>query len=162
MADRTLVDLARYNRWATERVLDAASRLEPERRREPAPGTAGTIQVTIAHLAGVERWFTALIPDRPFEPPPEDPPWEELTRFVLADADALVELIESLDDEALDRLVDRHGYRMLARDLVLQALTHSHQHRTQVAAAVDVRGVPVTATDYYDWVVATEASTSSP
>ena len=161
MADRTLVDLARYNRWATERVLDAASRLEPERRREPAdPGTAGTIQVTIAHLAGVERWFAALIPDRPFERPPEDLPWDELTRLALAEADALVELIESLDEEALDRLVDRHGYRMLARDLVLQALTHSHQHRTQVAAAVDVRGVPVTATDYYDWVVATEASTS--
>ena len=94
---RSLVALARYNRWANERVLDCVSRLDDAARSEPAPGTAGSIAITLAHLTDTEVHFTGLV----------------------------------------------RG---------VQALTHSHQHRTQVAAATDLRGVPVTKTEYIDYV----------
>ena len=76
--------------------------------------------------------------------------WSELHAAVKrADAD-LEALIEGSED--LNRRVERDGRSYTVRDLLLQALTHSHQHRTQVAAATDLRGVPVTTTDYIDYV----------
>lgn len=57
MNDLTLVALARYNRWANERVLEQVSRLDVAARSEPAPGTAGSL----AHLADTEVHFTGLV-----------------------------------------------------------------------------------------------------
>ena len=147
---RSLVALARYNRWANERVLDCVSRLDDAARSEPAPGTAGSIAITLAHLTDTEIHFTALVRGEAVAPFPDDLAWNELHAAVER-ADAVLEaLIEGSED--LDRRVERDGRSYTVRDLLLQALTHSHQHRTQVAAATDLRGVPVTKTDYIDYV----------
>ena len=69
----------------------------------------------------------------------------------VADAQLLA-LAERLGPEELERPVERDGQRYAAGDLLLQALTHAHQHRTQVAAAVDGFGRPVTRTDYIDFL----------
>lgn len=156
MNDLTLVALARYNRWASERVLEQVSRLDDAARSEPAPGTAGSIAITLAHLADTEVHFTGLVRGETVARVPDDLAWSELYAAVQrTDAD-LEALIEGSED--LNRRVERDGRSCTVRDLLLQALTHSHQHRAQVAAATDIRGVPVKKTDYIDYVDAINAT----
>jgi len=147
---RTLFALARYNRWANERVLDCVSRLDDGARSEPAPGTAGSIAITLAHLAETEVYFTALVRGEPFAQIPNEMAWGEL-RAVVERADAALEALVQGYSE-IDGQINRDGRPYTVRDLLLQALTHSHQHRTQVAAATDLRGVPVKTTDYIDYI----------
>ena len=155
MPDRTLVGLTNYNRWANARVLAHAAQLSDADRRSPVPGTAGTIELTTVHFVETELYFASLITGGDYGELAPQPSWDALMAIVEAADDALVGLADSLGDRALDRQIDRDGQPYAARDLLLQALTHSHQHRTQIAAAVDIRGVPVKATDYIDFVDAT-------
>jgi uncharacterized damage-inducible protein DinB len=50
----TLVSLFAYNRWATDRVLDAAAALAPEELVRPVGGSFGTVQATFAHVYGAD------------------------------------------------------------------------------------------------------------
>ena len=126
------------------------SRLDDGARSEPAPGTAGSIAITLAHLANTEVYFTAIVCGEPFAQIPNEVAWSEL-RAVVKRADAALEaLVQGYGD--VDDPINRDGRPYTVRDLLLQALTHSHQHRTQVAAATDLRGVPVKMTDYIDYV----------
>ena len=92
MDARTLLALARYNRWANERVLDCVSRLDDAARSEPAPGTAGSIAITLAHLANTEVYFTAIVCGEPFAQIPNEVAWGEL-RAVVKRADAALEAL---------------------------------------------------------------------
>jgi len=148
--------LVAYNRWANARVYEVCLGLDSAALRADAPGTTGSIERTLKHAVGVEDAFLALL--RGQDPREALGPGATYYRrdlawfFVRAEeiAFGFAALLGTADGELLSRPVHVPWFdREFAwRDCLLQALTHSLQHRTQICSVLGARGIEVPAVDY--------------
>lgn len=136
-----------YNRWATERVLDAARRLTPEQLHARGEAGHGSIHNTLLHLISTQRswlswWDGSLLAEEAyrFRLNPTDYPdltslrqaWEELERDTQA-------FVSRLSDADLARvyempLPDGSVFRQTLWQMMLHVANHGTQHRSEVAA----------------------------
>ena len=129
------------------RVVEACRKLTPEQLVATATGTYGSIGATLVHIANAQEGYAArfLGTERP-ERLPEDsfPGFEALAeRFAHGDA----QLEEAATRAAEDHEVQVTGddppgtWRMPASLLLLQAINHGTEHRSQVATILTQLGV---------------------
>jgi uncharacterized damage-inducible protein DinB len=136
-----------YNRWATERVLDATSGLPPEQLHLQGNAGRGSIHETLVHLIGAQRrwlswWDGSLSAEAAYNMPldPTDYPdvaslkrlWAEVERQTLA-------FVAGLKDEDPDRvygfdLPNGQRWEMALWGMMLHVANHGVQHRAEVAA----------------------------
>ncbi|MCM8747917.1 DinB family protein [Thermomicrobiaceae bacterium CFH 74404] len=136
-----------YNRWATERVLDAAGRLTPEQLHAPGEAGHGSIHNTLLHIISTQRswlswWDGSLSPEEAyrFRLNPTDYPdllslrraWEELER----DTAAFVSRLSDDDLQGIREmpLPDGNVFRPALWQMMLHVANHGTQHRSEVAA----------------------------
>jgi uncharacterized damage-inducible protein DinB len=150
-----LLDLFRHNAWANAKVYELAAALGDRLVEMEAAGTHGTVRTTLAHLARVERAYLALIQAQPLDAlePRESYQAHDLAWFVDEMRDlgsAYVAAIEASTLEYLERHLTNpwFAFPVSTREGLLQVLTHSAQHRSQVLAWLASQGVETPDLDY--------------
>ncbi len=142
-----VVELFRHNAMMNRRLLDVCQELAGEELAATVPGTYGSIGATLVHIANsqvgyVPRFVAAEKPD----PLPESPfPGFEVVRDRFAYGDAL--LVETAQLAGEGRQIQVSGddppgtWRLPAALILLQAVNHSTEHRSQVATILTQLGV---------------------
>lgn len=150
-----LRDLYAYDRWATDRILDAAERLTPEQRTRDLGSSHPSVLATLAHLASadwvwLERW-------RGVSPTGIPDDWDVSTLAGVRERwesvlDERRRFVEGLTEADLGREV---GYRTTAgvphRDpldrLLRHVVNHATYHRGQVVTMLRQLGAEPPSTD---------------
>ena len=152
-------DLFRYNRWANERLLNAAATLTDEEFDRDLKSSFPSVRATLSHIAAAEwvwlsRWEgvspTGFPGDR------ADATLADVRAFFDDNWTAQQQFLDALDDTALERIVDYRNIRGDAFQSPLVALmrhmiNHSTYHRGQVVTVIRQLGHPVPNTDFVAW-----------
>jgi len=150
-----LIDLFRHNSWANGKVFDLVAGLDATMLEVEAPGTQSTVTSTLAHLARVEYAYLAMLEQRPSASVESGDAYRahDLGWFrtnVQELGAAYLTLLGASTPEGLGRALAIPWFRfpVTAREGLLQVLTHSAQHRSQVLSWLSTRGVPTPDLDY--------------
>ncbi|HLT19660.1 MAG TPA: DinB family protein [Thermomicrobiales bacterium] len=144
-----LVELFRHNRWANLKLLDWCAGVDPALLEIPAPGTFGRADQTLVHLTGAEERYIEYLTG---EMMPDDqrldfrapfPGFEVLRPRLEASGDRLIKLAASTPFERVLRgkRLDGTPYALRATTVLIQAITHSCEHRAHVMTAISSHGV---------------------
>jgi uncharacterized damage-inducible protein DinB len=158
MTGSLLNDAFAHHAWATLRLIDVCSVLDPQQLQTAVPGTYGTILDTQRHLVGADSWYL-FDTSRQGSPPAEgdqmDLPalrsvmesnragWSQLLR---ADLDPDLVLREVDPDDGYEKLAPI-GIRLA------QALHHGTDHRSQICTALTSLGIEPPTIDVWDFGV---------
>lgn len=142
-----VTEFFRHNAMMNRRLVDACRQLTPEQLGATTPGTYGRIGATLVHIANAQDGYAArfLGTERP-ERLPEDPfPGFDALAERLTNGDAQLEEAAKQAGQGHDVQVtgdDPPGtWRMPASLLLLQAVNHGTEHRSQVATTLTQLGV---------------------
>ncbi len=140
MIDRDgLLFLNGYERWATTRILDAASGIDAATWSKPnLIGERGIGGILVHHLGAYQRWRHFLSGSSE-EPAPEDEPLigvDDLRARWVAEWDWVDAWLGRLTDADLRQ--EHDGMSMW--QALLHVFNHGTQHRSEVAALADERG----------------------
>lgn len=142
-----VVEFFRHNAMMNRRLIVTCRQLSPEQLGATATGTYGSIGATLVHIANAQVGYAArfLGTERP-ERLPEDPfPGLEALAERFARGDAQLE--EAATQAGQDHEVQVTGddppgtWRMPAPLLLLQAVNHGTEHRSQVATILTQLGI---------------------
>lgn len=151
---QTLLGLFRYNAWANGRILPLLSQLTAEQLSAPAENMFGSIHDTASHLLGVERVYLQMLSDEA----PQRPPAFSLEALAPTAAElgaGYQDLLAHLDEAALETTfrVPWFEREFTRRDGLLQVVTHSTEHRADLAAALTRCGITTPPIDYVVHVI---------
>ncbi len=131
--------LIEYNRWANERVLEAAAALSEEEFGRQVAGSHESLRVTLLHLVRVQTWWLSVLNGKPERVSPP----EGVERITLGDvrrgfershAD-LQAYADGLTDEQLEAEVsayhpgEKREYRWPSWQLATHLVNHGTDHR---------------------------------
>lgn len=141
-----VVEFFRHNSMMNGRLLEACRELTAGQLDTSVEGTYGSIGATLVHIANSQVGYIPrfLVADKP-EPLPEDPfPGFDALAERFAYGDALLEEAATRAGEDLEIQVsgdDPPGtWRMPAALVLLQAVNHGTEHRSQVATILTQLG----------------------
>lgn len=156
---RALTDLFDYNAWANAQVFATCASVDQARLDAEAPGTYGSIADTLKHQVQVEVVYARMLRGEPLGVNgssddffAHDLAWyaEVAARTAGEFSALLANASEAFYDEPLH--VPWFDFALTKRDGLLQALTHSAQHRAQVFSILGQHGVEVPNLDYVFFV----------
>lgn len=142
-----VIELFRHNSMMNRRLLEACRGLSPDQLEATVPGTYGGIAATLVHIANSQMGYAGrfLGEARP-EPLPERPfsGFERLAaRF--EDGNARLEQVAARHDAGHEVQIsgdDPPGtWRMPASLLLIQAINHGTEHRSQVSTILTQLGI---------------------
>ncbi|HEY7368814.1 MAG TPA: DinB family protein [Thermoanaerobaculia bacterium] len=124
-----------YNRWANERLLEAAGGLSPDELERDLRGSFGSIRGTLRHLLWGERGWLHYWKAGSFTPdlsPSDLPDLASIRTSWASLEDEKAAFLRELTDEKLraEVRVDENAY--VLGELVQHILNHSTHHRGQV------------------------------
>jgi uncharacterized damage-inducible protein DinB len=142
-----------YNRWATDRVLDAAEKLSNDQLNAPGVAGRGSIRETLVHMIGTQRgwlsWWDGSLPPMEAYALQLDPAavadlaglrqvWQEAE-------EQMATFLARLDDELAARdyaFSQPNGaeFRMPLWRMMLHVANHGTQHRSEIAAMLTQAG----------------------
>jgi uncharacterized damage-inducible protein DinB len=150
-----LIELFRHNTWANAKVFGLAAGLDSQLVKEVAPGTRDTVLGTLAHLAAVEYAYLRMLEGHPPHSRQEVQAWAAhdlswLREQVCDLGDLFGRLLESSTAQVLAAPlnVPWFTFQLSAREGLLQVLTHSAQHRSQVLSWLSTQGLDTPDLDY--------------
>jgi len=140
-----LVALFQHNAWANLKLLDLCAGLSDEQLGATAVGTYGSIRATLLHLVRAEVRYVEHIDGKLPENPPLKDPFPSFDVLREAVRWAGDELLQSALSARADTIVTQRQPNAIERyklsDLMIQAVTHSTEHRTQVSAILTQLGL---------------------
>ena len=144
-----VVEFFRHNTMMNERLLEACRQLPPEQLAATATGTYGSIGATLVHVANAQVGYAARFLGTEHPPPgrlEEDPfpGFEALEeRFAVGNANLEEAAARAREDHEVQvRGDDPPGtWRMPASLILLQAVNHGTEHRSQVATILTHLGI---------------------
>lgn len=141
----TIVEVLRHHLWANRKLFEFCQSLTPGQLASSALGTYGSVYDTLRHIAVTEQWYLAdLLGQGRSEPiqHSEQPTVAQLTRHIERTGAGLMERSRGLTMTELAQWTDRGPKEsMLAVRLVIQAIDHAIEHRTQVRTILSQIGV---------------------
>lgn len=141
-----LTDIFRFNLWANLRLLDACAGLDGTVLDATVPGTYGSIRKTLQHVvAGEEGYVARFTGERP-KPPLRDgnsfPGFDELRRQTVRNGEALIAIGEQIvPGQMLQIPYDGQVHEVAGILVLIQAITHATDHRSQVATILTQQGI---------------------
>ncbi len=140
-----LPDLFRYNRWANLRLLDACAQLPDGQLDASADGAYGSVRQTLMHLLsseeGYARTLTGDAPTPRLEEQAPFPGFDELRRRAQMSGEKLIAYVERSRDFDQILWLDKGTYKAPVIVVVMQALDHGIDHRTQIASVLSRQGI---------------------
>ena len=149
-----------HHLWATGALIDHLDALPRERLDGSIPGTYGSMLATLAHLVAADGRYLRRLRE-PTVPPAEDRPDVPLAtlREELADhRRRWAELLDELERGALHARIEHHAGGYPDTDpaetmLMIQAIHHGNDHRTQVCSTLGALGEAVPELDGWTYWV---------
>jgi uncharacterized damage-inducible protein DinB len=134
-----------HNAWANLKLLDFCEGLSDEQLDTTAIGGFGSIRNTLQHILGAEVSYVMRVngrlPAKPLERN-QFAGFEALKEAASWASDELLQLALSAREDTLvqERTARWHSEYTLA-SLIMQAITHSTEHRTQIATIITQMGM---------------------
>lgn len=149
-----LPDFFRYNLWAHLNLLDACEQLSETQMDATMNGTFGSVRETLLHMFAAEEGYTRSVTGRA----PATPPLAELTQWPGFDelrqrakncAEALIEFTEQAGPEDFSKILHLDGgtYDAPVIIVVIQAVNHAIDHRSQISTLLTQQGIEPPALD---------------
>jgi uncharacterized damage-inducible protein DinB len=139
-----LPDFFRYNLWANLRLLDACAQLTDAQLDATMGGTFGSIRETLMHIfaseEGYARHFTGTAPTPRLKEMTTFPGIDELRRRAELSGKALITIAEQGDLDQIF-LLDDGTYECQAIIVVIQAINHAIDHRSQISTLLSQQGI---------------------
>lgn len=142
-----LADCLRYNLWANRRLLDACAEMSDAQLDAPAlAGTFGTVRQTLLHLFTAEEGyarhyrFTGPAPTPRLADLSTFPGFEELRRRAQSSGEKLIAVAEQGDLGQILSL-DAGTYEAAVIIVLIQAINHGIDHRSQIATLLSQQGL---------------------
>jgi uncharacterized damage-inducible protein DinB len=140
-----LTALFAHNTWANLKLLFFCEGLNDEQLDSTAIGGFGSIRDTLVHIIGAEVSYVervngklpaALLPNNQF------PGFEVLKDVARWAGDELLQLaLTAREDTSVRQRPPRHIFQYRLASLMVQAITHSTEHRTQISAIITQLGM---------------------
>jgi uncharacterized damage-inducible protein DinB len=168
--------LYEYDRWANNRVLQAASALNVEQFKRDLSASFGSVRDTLLHIIGGEwGWLTywkEASPDPTFlkdlwtrhdalfnpnafpDVAAVQAKWAEIEK-------EQVEFVNRLTSESLEKMLPIRGTQLSLAHLMQHLTNHSTYHRGQVAVMMRQLGAKPVATDFHIFVVGRRETASA-
>ena len=139
-----LADCFRYNLWANLRLLDACAGLSDAQLDATTKGTYGSVRDILTHLfaseEGYARHFTGTTPTPPLRELGPFAGFDELRRRAEQSGQALITIAEQGDVTRIFHL-DDGTYKAPAIIVLIQAINHAIDHRSQVSTLLSQQGI---------------------
>jgi uncharacterized damage-inducible protein DinB len=145
-------DFFRYNLWANLRLLDACAQLTNTQLDGTLPGTYGSVRQTLMHLISSEEGYAKHGPGEALTPHLDEkddfPGFDDLRRRAEHSGNQLIAFAEQGN---LGRVLhlDNGTYDATVMIVLLQAINHGIDHRSQIATLLSQQGI--TAPDLDAW-----------
>jgi uncharacterized damage-inducible protein DinB len=140
-----LTTLFAHNLWANMKLLEFCERLSDEQLDATAIGCFGSIRDTLQHIVGAEVGYVERVSGKlPVAPLPREqfPGFALLKEAARWAGDELLQLALSAREDTLVRQrPPRQILQYRLASLIVQALTHSTEHRTQISAIITQLGM---------------------
>ena len=142
--NKGLPDFFRYNLWANMRLLDTCEKLSDEQLDATTTGVYGCIREILMHLFGAEEGyafsFTKKTPMPPLQEVTTFVGFEELRRRAELSGRELITIAEQRDTSEIFFL-DEGTYECPAIIVVIQAIHHAVDHRSQISTLLTLQGI---------------------
>ncbi len=139
-----LPDFFTYNLWANLRLLDACAHLSDAQLDATTKGTFGSVRETLMHLFAAEegyaRALTGTSPTARLEELSTLPGFDELRRRAKRSGEALIRVAEQGELSQILHL-DGGTYDAPAIVVVIQAINHAIDHRSQIATLLSQQDI---------------------
>ncbi|HEY7415252.1 MAG TPA: DinB family protein [Ktedonobacteraceae bacterium] len=139
-----LPDFFKYNLWANLHLLDACAQLSDAQLDATMKGTYGSIRETLMHLFASEenyvRHFTGTSPTPRLKELTMFPGIDELRRRAEISGKELITIAEQRDLNQIFYL-DGGTYEASAMILLIQAIEHAIEHRSQIATLLSQQDI---------------------
>jgi uncharacterized damage-inducible protein DinB len=142
-----LPDFFKYNLWANLRLLDACTQLSDAQLDATTKGTFGSVRETLMHMLAAEeryaRTLTGKIPTPPLGDLTHFPGFDELRRRAKGSGEALITFAEQTEQGELSQILHLDGgtYDAPVIIVVIQAVNHTIDHRSQIATLLSQQDV---------------------
>src|SRR6266852_2408402 len=143
-----LSDFFKFNLWANQRMLEVCEKLSEEQLDETINGTFGSIRETLKHTLGAEEGYTrTLTGSYPTTPAIREgeilPTFPELHERVQASGEALIQYANQVTPPELAEILHLDGgtYDAPRIIVVMQAIDHGIDHRSQIATLLSQLGI---------------------
>ena len=151
-----LTDLFRHNLWANLNLIDLCRSLPAETLESIVPGTYGGIRATLMHLIGAEERYLAALTGGPERRNPTveetNPDLATLREHSRQSGEGFIAYAESVAGDPLLRVTWRgEVHEMPASTLLVQAINHATEHRSQVMTALTQSGIAPPDFDGWRW-----------
>ncbi len=159
--DSMAAEFLYYNRWANLRLIDACSRLTPEQLASSAPGVYGSIYATLVHIVQAEARYYQRLSGVSLAPPfawEDLPPLSAIRPYAEQVSSALVEAAEHMQSTDSFRRdwedPDWEGLssRFKSVSMLIQAVNHGVEHRTNVTTILAQQGLPSPDLDGWEYM----------
>jgi uncharacterized damage-inducible protein DinB len=156
--ESTLLELIRYNQWATQQLLMICMGLDESQLTTPIPGAYGTVRRTFDHLLQAEADYIGRITGTRPAPPfrwEDGTSLEQLHAFAGQLGQAFRDVIErvpptqNVHEEENGLTMDYH-----ARHLFMQVITHGIEHRVNITTHLNALGVALPELDSWGYLFA--------
>jgi uncharacterized damage-inducible protein DinB len=157
--NETLIDMFRYNKWATLTLFEVCRDLPDALLDARVEGTSGPARELLVHIVGGQQSQVLRTQGRQHEDELTRrspwPGWDELFELAVRSSDELIAIAAALDERAeVDLTYRGHVYRFPRFFFVTHALTHGVEHRTEVKVALGHLGVKTPDLDGWHWAAA--------
>jgi uncharacterized damage-inducible protein DinB len=147
-------DALLYNKWANLQVIDACGKLTADQMELTVPSTYGTIAANLMHILGAEQRYLRRLTGA--EPTLSEkvpfPGLDALREHAIRSGDGLVEAAAGLHpDETTQVDFDGEMVGMRKSLIVVQAIHHGNDHRTQIGMILGQHSLPVPEIDVWSY-----------
>jgi len=158
--DTVLIEAFGYHKWANLHLLDVCAKLPQNELHLTVPGTYGTIAATFQHMAAAEQRYLRrfgsgdprIRDNDPF------PGLAVLREHFERGGDQLIEAAGRIKGDETSPGKDESGTFTVRLGIVLvQALHHGNDHRTQIGTILGHHGIPCGDMDVWAYGDATGA-----
>lgn len=152
-----LPDFFKYNLWANLCLLDACAQLSDAQLDATATGTYGSVRETLIHMLVAEenyaKTLTGKIPTPPLDDLQHFPGFDELRRRAQASGEKLLAFVEQAQPEELNRILhlDEGTYDAPVIVVVIQAINHTIDHRSQITTLLSQQGIEAPGLDGWSY-----------
>jgi uncharacterized damage-inducible protein DinB len=143
-----LSDFFQYNLWANLRLLDACAQLSDAQLDATMNGTFGSVRETLMHLfASEEGYARSVTGNIPTTPQLRELTWlpdfDELRRRAKRTGEDLIRFVEQAEQADLNKILhlDRGTYDAPVIVVVIQAINHAIDHRSQIATLLSQQDI---------------------
>lgn len=157
--NEALVEMMEYNRWADRTLFEACRALGPETLAQRPAGISGTIGELLTHIAGGEQTFVLRAQGRQHEGEltraSPFPGVETLLHLAGESSEALAGIARGYEEGAtVDLPYGGTTYRFPLSFILLHAVEHSMEHRTEVKVGLNQLGIETPDLDGWSYALA--------